>query len=255
MKEQIHNRLTRTERTRTSPKASLVSLKTLATAVVMLLLSAFSVAQENSATCTRTIAVATTSGSGTQPYNPDFINHWWKKNAKKYPSICFSQTPKQGASNFLLVVATDTSYFNGVNPKLVTSVDRISAPHTVNGTAFNQYGSWSYSSSGTVTTTTTTTVLVNVPYTDTRGSLFMYAYSASGALVASASHLYSTRQGSDASSSVEYNLVFLIAAAGARGRMLARVTKGVLQSQPTETQTGGTFDECNHILTRPSRFR
>lgn len=186
--------------------------------------------------CTKTIAVATATSSGVQPLAPEFVIKWWKKEAKHHPEVCFSTTAGVGTQNYLLVISSSQSYFNGLMPTTHQETDTSKSTSSVraDGTATDSQGeSWNYTASGTVDTTTTTnrTVHENVPYTDNNVSLYMQLYDSHGTILRQDSHLYSTRTGGDAADSFGHNLGNALAAIHARAGLLNRMVKQVEEQQ------------------------
>ena len=176
------------------------------------------------------------TSSGVQPLAPEFVIKWWKKEAIHHPEVCFSTTAGVGTQNYLLVISSSQSYFNGLMPTTHQETDTSNSTSSVraDGTATDSQGeSWNYTASGTVDTTTTTsrTVHENVPYTDNNVSLYMQLYDSHGTILRQDSHLYSTRTGGDAADSFGHNLGNALAAIHARAGLLNRMVKQVEQQQ------------------------
>lgn len=182
--------------------------------------------------CTKTVAVAIATRNGVQSLAPEFVIKWWKNEAKHHPDVCFSTNAGVGTQNYLLVVSSSQSYFNGLMPttRQETQTSNSTSSVNANGTATNYQGeSWNYTATGTVDTTTTTTRTVNenVPYTDENVSLYMQLYDSDGTILRRESHLYSTRTGGDAANSFGHNLGSALAAIHARAGMLNGMVKEV----------------------------
>jgi hypothetical protein len=151
---------------------------------------------DHSADCTKSIAVARATEGGAQPFLPEFVNNWWRKNSKRYPTVCFSQTPSARAKNYLIVGSTSEASFGGLFPTVKTYTNTNTAPYSSRGTVSDQYGNtWNYTATGDVTTTTTTPVQENLPYTDRFVGLYMNAYDSNGRMVLATGHIYTSRTG------------------------------------------------------------
>jgi hypothetical protein len=189
-----------------------------------------------SPTCQKAIAVAKATASGVIPYDSQMIDDWWQKNSDKHPTLCWSQKPVVGIKNYLLVVSESTSYLTGVVPvvRKVTSTSQSTGTFSADGTATDNYGEmWQYTAHGTVDTTTTTETEIHedAQFTQIDRGLYINAYAEDGTLVGEVSHIYSKREGGDSSSTVGHNLHSLIAASGAKGRMMTSIVKQI-ETQP-----------------------
>jgi hypothetical protein len=186
-------------------------------------------------TCTKTVSFALADASGVHPFmgTNNWIGKWVKKNAKKHPRICFSQSPTHGLANYLIVLSQSASYLTGFDPVAKTDVSTSTTPVSGTGTVADSDGeTWNYRYYGTATTTTTTTSQENVPYTLRSNTVFAYAYGSDGALVSTRFRIYSSRSGGDASSTAGYNLGSALAAINARGRLLSSVVADVEKNEP-----------------------
>ena len=162
---------------------------------------------DHSATCTKSIAVARAASGGAQPYLPEFVANWWRKNSKHYPDVCFSQVPNASARNYLIIGSTSEKSFSGIFPTVKTYSNVSATPYNASGTVNDQYGNvWNYTATGDITTTTTTTVQENLPYTDQFTGLYMNAYDSTGRMVLATGHIYSSRTGGDAANTAGYNM-------------------------------------------------
>ncbi len=79
---------------------------------------------------------------------------------------------------------------------------------------------WNYTYEGTETTTTTTTTQENLPYTDTTSTLYVNAYSQTGALVSQRWRSVTTRQGGEGANTLGYNLGAALSAIHIKERLL-----------------------------------
>ncbi|HEY4904279.1 MAG TPA: PEGA domain-containing protein [Candidatus Sulfotelmatobacter sp.] len=170
---------------------------------------------------------------------PDFVVHWWKKNAKNYPGVCLSSKPNPGARNYLLVFSESERYYSGLMPTTHTYTSSSSTTLTANGSAFDQAGNtWTYTATGDAQTTTTTTVQENVPYTDRFRGLFVKTYDSSGRIIRSDGHVYRSRTGGDSSSTAGYNIGSALTNINARGRMLKSALSAVAGDQDAPLPVG-----------------
>lgn len=174
-----------------------------------------------------TVTFATMLPNGTmQPLAPEWAIKWAKKNEKKYPNVKFQTSGSRSAygNNFLVVFSSSSSVLQGFQPVTHTQTSTNTSYVSGNGTVMANDGSmWNYDVSGTVDTTTTTTVHENAAYTQNTNILYVTAYDETGQMVAQQSHVYSTRQGGDASYSAGYNIGNALGAINARGRTLSWV--------------------------------
>jgi hypothetical protein len=178
--------------------------------------------------CTKTISFAVLSGTQAASTVPAFAQKWIGKNAKKFPTLCFSQAPNPHTANYVLVLSTSQSAFNGIYPTVHRSTNTDTMPVSGNGTVTDNYGGmWSYSYTGTATITTTTTSQVNLPYTDTTNALYINSYDQNGRLLSQHSRSVTSRQGGDGYNTLGYNLGSLLFAIGVKERLLKEAVNGL----------------------------
>lgn len=190
-------------------------------------------------TCAKVVSFALADASGVHPFmgTGDWIGKWVKKNAKKHPDICFSQSPLQERASYLIVLSQSAGYLAGLDPVLRTDTSTSTTPVSGTGTVRDNYGStWNYTYNGTATATTTTTRNENVPYTIRSDTIYAYVYGENGAIISERNHVFSTRSGGNASNTAGYNLGSALTAINARGRLLDAAVKDI-ENQPAETRT------------------
>ncbi len=171
--------------------------------------------------CTKRVSSAIATPNGAEPLFPDFVTHWWRKSATKYPGVCLSSKPDPAARNYLMIFSTSESYYSGLMPTTRTYTSTSSTTFSADGSATDQYGNrWNYTATGDAQTTTTTRVNENVPYTDRAVGLFARTYDSTGRIIRSDGHLYRTRTGGDAANTFGYNMGSALSNINARGRML-----------------------------------
>lgn len=180
-------------------------------------------------TCKKNISFAVFEGGQINPRTPSFANKWISKNQKKYPDVCFSQTPASGAGNYLLLFSTSRSQFSSLYPTVRTNTTTSTAPVSGSGTITSNYGeTWNYTYSGTETTTTTSQTEVNLPYTDTSNTLYLFSYRWNGTLASSRWRSVTTRQGGDGANTLGYNLGARLGAIHIKERLLNDAVKDVI---------------------------
>jgi hypothetical protein len=163
-----------------------------------------------------TTVTMTSTGQWQAGVAPQFFWNWWGKNQKKYPDFCNTRAPISG-KNFVIAFSRSEGYFSGFYPRTVTNTTV--TPFSGTGTVYSDSGSmWIYSFQGTETATSTTQY--NAPYTDRNVGLYIATYDSSGRLIRQDGHIYSSRTGGDPANSLGYNLGSLLAASGARGKMI-----------------------------------
>jgi hypothetical protein len=171
--------------------------------------------------CTKSIAFAMAEGGPIVSREPKFTRKWIDKNERKYPGVCFSQTPSPRSANYVIVFSTSQSAFNGIYPTTRTSTATNTSPVNGSGTITSNYGTtWNYTYTGSVTTTTTTTSQVNLPYTDTTRAIYACAYDDRGDLVSRRYRTITTRQGGGGANTLGYNLGAALGAIHLRERLL-----------------------------------
>jgi hypothetical protein len=174
-----------------------------------------------SGACTKSVSSAVVTSEGVQPLFPDFVTHWWKKNAENYPGVCLSSQPNPGAQNYLMVFSTSERYYSGLMPTTRTYTNTSSTALSADGSVTDQYGDrWNFTATGDAQTTTTTTVHENLPYTDRTTGLFAKTYDSAGRIIRSDGHLYRNRTGGDTSNTLGYNIGSAFSNINARSKML-----------------------------------
>ena len=167
---------------------------------------------------------------------PNWVTHWVQKNEKHYPSICFSQTPRTGATNFLMVLSNSSQSFSGFDPVVRTNTRTETTPVSGSGTVTDNYGGmWSYTYDGTVTTTTTTTTRENAPYSLNSNSLYIYTFDEHGTLVSRRWKTLTTKQGGDPYNTLGYNLGAALSAINFKSGLLKSGVIGALMYGPSAT--------------------
>ena len=188
-------------------------------------------AQVPQSSCTKTVTFAVAENGSLDYRLPKVSPKWFEKTQKKFPNVCFSQygvTASTNTEQYLIVLSTQSSAFNGLYPAYRTTTDTAINPVSGNGTISDNSGSsWSYTYQGTITTTMTTTQQTDLPYTDTTIGLFANAYDQRGNPIGSAQRAESFRQGGDAANTLGYNLGARLSAIHIKERLLEDIVNKV----------------------------
>jgi hypothetical protein len=88
---------------------------------------------------------------------------------------------------------------------------------------------WYYTYNGTMTTTTTTSESVNVPYTDTSNTLYLFCYDQLGTLCGQHSRTLTARSGGDPYNTLGYNLGSALVSIHIRERLLKEAVHNIAQ--------------------------
>jgi hypothetical protein len=112
---------------------------------------------------------------------PEWAANWYEKNQKKFPGMCFSDSPMPGAQNYLVVFYTSAPAVSGIEPQKNISASADMSPLSGVGTFTTSYGStWHYTYDRTATTTVTTVLTEKVPHNLQPNVLYATAYSEQG---------------------------------------------------------------------------
>jgi hypothetical protein len=112
---------------------------------------------------------------------PEWAANWYEKNQKRFPGMCFSDSPMPGVQNYLVVFYTSAPAASGIDQlsKISASADMSSLSRI--GTFTTSYGStWHYTYDRTATTTVTTVLTEKVPHNLQSNVLYATAYSEQG---------------------------------------------------------------------------
>jgi hypothetical protein len=112
---------------------------------------------------------------------PEWAANWYEKNRKKFPGMCFSDSPMPGAQNYLVVFYTSAPAVSGIDSLKNISASADMSPLSGVGTFTTSYGStWHYTYDRTATTTVTTVLTEKVPHNLQPNVLYATAYSEQG---------------------------------------------------------------------------
>ena len=112
---------------------------------------------------------------------PEWAANWYEKNQKRFPGMCFSDSPMSGAQNYLVVFCTSAPAVSGIDPLIKISASADMSQVSGVGTFTTSYGStWHYTFDRTATTTVTTVLTEKVPHNLNSNVLYATAYSEQG---------------------------------------------------------------------------
>jgi hypothetical protein len=179
---------------------------------------------------------------------PQWADDWVKKNAVKFPTILFSQTPMPGEENYLVVLSTSTTVLSGFQPVTKMNTTTSTTDISGDGTATDSYGSrWSYTFQGSASTTTTTMTTQNIPYTLETRTLWASAYGGpSNLLIARNSEWTAVQRGGDPTQGIVTDLGGLVR----RIRMKTRLLDGVVKDIAKLPQYGPS-SRTTFVSSRP----
>jgi hypothetical protein len=208
-------------------------------------------AQAAQSSCKKSITFAVASTGNLDYRLPNVSSKWFSKTQKKFPSICFSQIGQSASTdneNYLIVLSTQSSAFNGLYPVFRTSTNTATSPSSGSGTISDNSGStWNYTYQGTVTTTTTTTNQANLPYTDTTLGLYANAYNEEGRSIGSAQRSETFRQGGDAANTLGYNIGARLSSINIKERLLEEIVTKI-NSMPVEQGTNRGIEKDLEVV-------
>ena len=112
---------------------------------------------------------------------PEWAANWYEKNQKRFPGMCFSDSPMPGAQNYLVVFYTSAPAVSEIDPLKNISASADMSPLSGVGTFTTSYGStWHYTYDRSATTTVTTVLTEKVPHNLQPNVLYATAYSEQG---------------------------------------------------------------------------
>ncbi len=162
-----------------------IAMKLICAVVAMSLASPVAFGQTfNAATpsCSKNVSFSIAEGGQPVPAIPKFAAKWIgdKKHLKDNTDLCFSQIPDPRKNNYVIVVSSLESSFDGLTPTAHTYTR--TPPPSANEAVVSSYGgTWDYSYIGAVNTAATATM--NLEYVDRYKVLFMRAYNQQGGMV------------------------------------------------------------------------
>jgi len=112
---------------------------------------------------------------------PEWAANWYEKNQKRFPGMCFSDSPMPGAQNYLVVFYTSAPAAPGIDSLKKISASADMSPLSGVGTFTTSYGStWHYTYDRTATTTVTSVLVEKVPQNLQPNVLYATAYTEQG---------------------------------------------------------------------------
>ncbi|HEX4544926.1 MAG TPA: hypothetical protein VH110_01110 [Candidatus Acidoferrum sp.] len=134
--------------------------------------------------CTRIISLGSLEKDRLVLATPDWAVQWLEKNQKKYPGVCFSDTPSAGVPNYLIVFSTAVPAAQQIEPATTKPASDETSAGPASGTFTTNFGStWHYTYEKTPTTTVTTDWGDKVPHNLQTPTLYATAYTEQGAPV------------------------------------------------------------------------
>jgi len=112
---------------------------------------------------------------------PDWALRWLEKNQKRFPGVCFADSPMAGVPSFLIVFFTVAPPASKTDPavKALASANKSSGPS--GGTFTTSFGStWHYTYDNAATTTVTTAWSEQAPHNQPVQTLYAAAYTEQG---------------------------------------------------------------------------
>ena len=112
---------------------------------------------------------------------PEWAANWYEKNQKRFPGMCFSDSPMPGAQNYLVVFYTSAPTVSGIDSLKKISASADMSPLSGVGTFTTGYGStWHYIYDRTATTTVTSVLVEKAPQNLQPNVLYATAYTEQG---------------------------------------------------------------------------
>jgi hypothetical protein len=112
---------------------------------------------------------------------PDWAMKWLEKNQKRFPGVCFADSPMAGVPNFLIVFFTAEPPASPADLAAETSTPSSTSSGSSGGTFTTSFGStWHYTYDNAATTTVTTAWTENVSHNQQAQALYATAYTEQG---------------------------------------------------------------------------
>src|SRR2546423_702390 len=131
--------------------------------------------------CTKNVALGSLDKERLFLAIPEWAANWFEKNQKRFPGMCFSDSPMLGAHNYLVVFYTSAPVVSEIAKLREISAAADMSPTSGVGTFTTNYGStWHYTFDRTATTTVTTVLTEKVPHSLQSNVLYAPAFSEQG---------------------------------------------------------------------------
>jgi len=131
--------------------------------------------------CAKTVSLGTMERDRLVLAIPDWAMTWLEKNQKRFPGVCFADSPLAGVPNYLIVFFTtgpSASQAANMSKALVPPSSSTVSP---GGTFTTSFGStWHYTYDQAVTTTVTTAWIERIPQSQQVQTLYATAYTEQG---------------------------------------------------------------------------
>jgi hypothetical protein len=174
--------------------------------------------------CTKIVSLGSMENDRLVLATPDWAMQWLEKNQKKYPGVCFSDTPSAGVPNYLIVFSTAAPAAQQIEPVTTKPASDKTSAGSANGTFTTNFGStWHYTYEKATTTTVTTDWNDKVPHNLQMPTLYATAYTERGIPVSQ--HWPALTKGEEKGSSKSHGSKQdpLAAAARAMGELLGQM--------------------------------
>jgi hypothetical protein len=137
--------------------------------------------QEPRPGCARIVSLGSMENERLVLATPDWAMKWLEKNQKRFPGVCFADSPLTGVSNFLVVFFTAAPPASPADAVAKTTVSASTASGSSGGTFTTSFGStWHYTHDNAATTTVTTAWTESVPDNQQAQTLYATAYTEQG---------------------------------------------------------------------------
>jgi hypothetical protein len=131
--------------------------------------------------CTRIVSLGSMERDRLVLATPDWAMKWFEKNQKRFPGVCFADSPLVGIPNYLIVFFTVTPPTSQAGLAVKALVSTSASSESLGGTFTTSYGStWHYTYDNAATTTVTTALTENVPHNQPVQTLYATGYTEQG---------------------------------------------------------------------------
>jgi hypothetical protein len=131
--------------------------------------------------CARIVSLGTMERDRLVLTIPDWAMKWLEKNQKRFPGVCFADSPLAGVPNYLIVFFTTAPPASQVAVAAKALVSPSRSTGSSGGTFTTSFGStWHYTYDNAVTTTVTTAWTEKIPQRQPVQTLYATAYTEQG---------------------------------------------------------------------------
>jgi len=159
---------------------------------------------------------------------PEWAANWYEKNQKRFPGMCFSDSPMPGAQNYLVVFYTSAPAVSEIDPLKNISASADMSPLSGVGTFTTSYGStWHYTYDRSATTTVTTVLTEKVPHNLQSNVVYAAAYSEQGTPISQHWPTAITKKGKETSGKPGKNRDASLPAIHVMGELLDKMAEDI----------------------------